>query len=1033
MKLKIALKILAISIALAMVASGIVIGAGSVNNASNVSLSSATIYVPDDYAKIQWAVDNASAGDTIIVRDGTYVENVDVTKSLTIRSTSGNPEDTVVLSANPYGDVFRVTADYVEISGFTVTGAKEEYYGISIVGSSNNLTNNIASNNGYGIFLRGSSNIITNNTITSNNRNGIELFYTSDNTLTNNIITSNNWYGIELYRTSNNTLVNNRMSDNKYNFWVYGSELSHYIQNIDTSNKVNGKSIYYWINEQNQQVPSDAGYVGIVDSTNITMKDLILTNNGHGVLLAYSTDSRIENINTSNNSHGIYLWRSFNNTLSNNIALNNQYGIRLVVSSNNTLINNRMSDNKYNFWVYGSELSHYIQNIDTSNKVNGKPIYYWVDKQDQQIPNNAGYVGIVNCTNITVRNVTLTNNSQGVLLFHSTGSRIENITASNNYYGVYLFRSSSDTLNKNSVSYNVMGIDLVESSNNTLNKNSVSHNTIGINLGESSNNNNLISNNDLWDNTGGIVLWYSSDNTISNNNISDNTGGIDLWYSHNNIIYLNNVIDNSQNGYSSKDSTNIWNSPEEITYTYNGSTYTSYLGNYWDDYAGDDTNNDGIGDTPYSIDGDNDNYPLVEPWENYFKPTPVYGKGIWIWKRWKVENGDVSEIIEKVKSSNVNWVAIKCGDGRYFWPAGDKLTFTSKEVDQFHNAGIKVLGWQFVYGEYGAGAEGTGGSPLEEAEVANKILDIGGIDGLIIDAEGDYEGKADKAEEYLKAIRKEHPNSFIAYSTFGNPRSHKQFPYREFGKYCNAAMPQAYWIDWKTTPTGAINKMGEQWNELYSKWKDEGHDDAIKPIVPMGQSSDEIGTKFASGSEITEFCNAVCLKGYGGVSLFRYGTMTDETWNAYTKCFIPITITAYSPVDIVVTDPDGLTISKQLNEIPGATYTEVDINGDGDPDDKIIIPYRKIGNYLISVIPEPDALPTDTYTLEVSVEDTTITLAEHVQISDIPSEPYVIESTETGIRVPPVPVPVFNAIGLLALIAILTIVLALAVRRKMRF
>ena len=39
-----------------------------------------TIYVPEDYARIQWAVDNASAGDTIIVRDGIYTENVDVKK-----------------------------------------------------------------------------------------------------------------------------------------------------------------------------------------------------------------------------------------------------------------------------------------------------------------------------------------------------------------------------------------------------------------------------------------------------------------------------------------------------------------------------------------------------------------------------------------------------------------------------------------------------------------------------------------------------------------------------------------------------------------------------------------------------------------------------------------------------------------------------------------------------------------------------------------------------------------------------------------
>ncbi|MCK4733676.1 MAG: Ig-like domain-containing protein, partial [Methanophagales archaeon] len=83
-----------------------------------------------------------------------------------------------------------------------------------------------------------------------------------------------------------------------------------------------------------------------------------------------------------------------------------------------------------------------------------------------------------------------------------------------------------------------------------------------------------------------------------------------------NKIYLNNFLGNSKN-VRLRLASDIWNSTEQITYTYNGNTYTNYLGNYWDDYTGTDADGDGIGDTPYPINSDDDNYPLMARFENY--------------------------------------------------------------------------------------------------------------------------------------------------------------------------------------------------------------------------------------------------------------------------------------------------------------------------------------------------------------------------------------------------------------------------------
>ena len=175
--------------------------------------------------------------------------------------------------------------------------------------------------------------------------------------------------------------------------------------------------------------------------------------------------------------------------------------------------------------------------------------------------------------------------------------------------------SNNNTLTGNNAnSNNSYGISLVGSSNNSLTNNTASNNGGGIFLQHSSDN--TLTNNTESNNTIGIWLLYSSDNSLMNNTASNNNIGIYLSESSNNTMYLNNFTNKIDNAYS-LDSTNIWNSAEEITYTYKGNTYTSYLGNHWSDYSGSDVDGDGIGDTPYPIDSDADNYPLVEPFENY--------------------------------------------------------------------------------------------------------------------------------------------------------------------------------------------------------------------------------------------------------------------------------------------------------------------------------------------------------------------------------------------------------------------------------
>jgi len=307
------------------------------------------------------------------------------------------------------------------------------------------------------------------------------------------------------------------------------------------------------------------------------VKNIEIREFGTGIHFAGGNNNTIIGNSITNNGIGIYIGWAFNNSIIGNSIVNNDIGVSITSGANNVLRNNSLTNSSLSVWADVFESHRYIYNdVDTSNTVNGKPVYWWVNRRDAVVPTDTGFVLLADCTNITVQNLNLVGNGAGIDLRRTVNSSISKNNVANGSR-IILRYSSNNSISEN----HIASLTLSHSSNNSISRNRMTS----------------------------LNLDYAS-----YNNIFGNTLGAFLTSSLNNKFYHNNFLSKP---YMQTPSPNAWDDG-----------YPSG-GNFWSSYTGIDADGDSIGDTPYVLEKNNqDRYPLITPavW-NYSSPIPIVWQG----------------------------------------------------------------------------------------------------------------------------------------------------------------------------------------------------------------------------------------------------------------------------------------------------------------------------------------------------------------------------------------------------------------------
>ncbi len=597
-----------------------------------------------NYTSIQAAIDNASAGDTIYIWNGTYNECVVVDKTLTI---IGNYTWNTSIDGGKTGHVMEIRADWVNVTGLTLY--------------------NSATSGGFwgdsGIHVTDAGNISIDHVRSTSNGVGISIINSRDVRVNDSLCSLNLGAGIYILNGSRNTIYNNTLTQCYWGLYIgNGSD-----ENTVSHNVCSECGTGVWL----------LGYSDGNDVINNSIADSSL-----GIELAATGDNYFGCNRMIWNSEDIEVGWSNGGTFEDNEC--KLGGFTIDMSEGLTLRNNNV---KTGVNITGFDLKYWSSHdIDDSNLVNDKPPQYIKHHSGQSNLGDPGQVILVNCTDRLVKgfeavvtlaycdNIAIEDNRGPIRLYESSHCSLDNNTgllrmekAHNNTVSMHEFIASNwgrwpedmaileechdNVLDNCTFHYSEQdSIRLWKSHRNTIRNTSCQYSAIGIRLFSSdgcrlidnlyecviysaihlqrSHYNLLSGNRCQYNEDTGIYLLTSHNNIIENNNLSGNLNGLSIYLSDNNHIFENDFLFH--------DGTGIWVEGEGNRFFHNNiydnanvnQAYMNFWdngegeGNYWDLWTTSDdgtdnrTRGDGISDIYLPAFG-LDNYPFVDPsgWE----------------------------------------------------------------------------------------------------------------------------------------------------------------------------------------------------------------------------------------------------------------------------------------------------------------------------------------------------------------------------------------------------------------------------------